>query len=205
MTDIGADVLKTGVTHPLPQHTQLLTRAPGMLGTAEMVSKVAHAIRTHRIPYTVIDPVCSISSEIPTFPFLIQSTPQVMVATTGHQLLAENAVDALIEELLPLATLLTPNIPEAELLVNHSAAPLNQKPDSVASMIDLAQRVLALGPKNVLLKGGHLPLADNEPGREDRLMVYNILVSKTEPMMVFKTRWLDSKNTHGTGCSLACE
>ncbi|KAF2673211.1 hypothetical protein BT63DRAFT_396951 [Microthyrium microscopicum] len=152
----------------------------GMLATAETVSVVADAIKRHSIPYSVIDPV--------------------MVATTGAKLLPEDAIEVLLKELLPVASLLTPNIPEAELLVKHSGLTLDQQTSTVHSLLELAKEVQNLGPKSVLLKGGHFPIRDEDTGD---LMIYNILVSEDEAPLVLKYPHQNSKNTHGTGCSLA--
>src|ERR1700761_5475686 len=81
-----------------------------------------------------------------------------MVSTTGAQLLPSTAVSVLVSQLLPLTTLLTPNVPEAELLVKQSGAKSDPSPSSLEDLVSLAEKVKALGPKNVLLKGGHLPL-----------------------------------------------
>ena len=114
MTDIGADVIKTG-----------------MLGNSAVIAAVCEALDQYAagIPL-VVDPV--------------------MVAKGGHALLAAEAVDALRRQLLPRATVITPNLPEAEALTGMTIV-------SVADMRLAAMTLLSLGVPAVLLKGGHLP------------------------------------------------
>ncbi len=101
----------------------------GMLATADVIHVVADALEYWRPPHVVLDPV--------------------MVATSGAKLLADDALDAMRERLLPLATVATPNLPEAELLLGVSIA------DGAAADAAL-QALLARGPAAVLLKGAHL-------------------------------------------------
>jgi hydroxymethylpyrimidine kinase/phosphomethylpyrimidine kinase len=127
-----------------------------------------------------------------------------MVATTGAQLLPEDAVQTLIAELLPITTLLTPNLPEAKLLLkcaNESVPDLR----TVNDIVKLTRAIQSLGPEYVLVKGGHLPLTkdrlfSSENASKD--MVLNVLYGQGETVL-FETPYIDSKNTHGTGCSLA--
>ena len=132
-----------------------------------------------------------------------------MVATTGSQLLPRTAVRHLRLRLLPMATILTPNIPEAKLLLQDAddlhkeATPIR----SVEDIIDLAQTVQALGPEYVLVKGGHVPLTsefDAANSETERKEVVDVLCSKDQTV-VFQMLYQPSRNTHGTGCSLACK
>jgi hydroxymethylpyrimidine/phosphomethylpyrimidine kinase len=110
----------------------------------------------------------------------------VMVAKGGAPLLRDDARQALVEKLLPKALLVTPNLPEAEAL-------------SGVKIVDAASReaacraILAFGPKAVLLKGGH---AQGE-------WVEDVLVTSEGRSEIFRSRRLDTKNTHGTGCTLS--
>jgi hydroxymethylpyrimidine/phosphomethylpyrimidine kinase len=137
----------------------------GMLATAEVIHAVADALESHRPPFVVLDPV--------------------MVATSGARLLAEDALDAMRTRLLPLATLLTPNIPEAELLFGH--------PIDDGGAADRAIAALrALGPHATLLKGGHLDEGETvvdryDDGRTDARFIHDRI----------------AVNGHGTGCTLA--
>ena len=161
----------------------------GMLASASTVDAVADALKRHGNPTTVVDPV--------------------MVATSGAQLLPNEAVSNLRENLLPLTTILTPNIPEARLLL-HDAGLGVPPTNSLEDIIHLARVLQSLGPKYVLVKGGHLPLTSqsrissiaNEAGRPKTIA--NVLYDGTE-VTIYETEYLPSNNTHGTGCSLACK
>jgi hydroxymethylpyrimidine kinase/phosphomethylpyrimidine kinase len=130
---------------------------------------------------------------------------EVMVSTSGSQLLPTDGIKAMREHLFPVTTVLTPNVPEA-LLILADAGHAFGNPKSVDDLISLAKAIQKLGPKYVLVKGGHLPLkmdgtiALTEAERE--LMV-DILYGKGEVFRI-EAVYQGSKNTHGTGCSLAC-
>jgi hydroxymethylpyrimidine kinase/phosphomethylpyrimidine kinase len=128
-----------------------------------------------------------------------------MISTSGSQLLPEVAVSTLIKELLPLTMILTPNLPEAKLLLK--TANISYKdPENVDDIIDIAKKIQDLGPKYVLVKGGHLPLTKGRlvsKDKADRDVVLNVLYGEGEVTMM-ETGYQDSRNTHGTGCSLAC-
>jgi hydroxymethylpyrimidine/phosphomethylpyrimidine kinase len=136
----------------------------GMLATAEIIHAVADALEHWRPPQLVLDPV--------------------MVATSGAKLLEDTALDALRTRLLPLATVVTPNIPEAELLLGRAI------PDQDAAESALSE-LLGLGTRAVLLKGGHLPGAR----MIDRL-------GNGQSRAQFEHGKLDCDG-HGTGCTLA--
>lgn len=136
----------------------------GMLANAEVIHAVADALEAHLAPHVVLDPV--------------------MVATSGAKLLADDALDALRARLLPLATLATPNIPEAELLLGHSI--------SAASAGEAVAALRALGPRAVLLKGGHLDEGDTVIDRFDD--------GTAGAEFVHDRIRVDG---HGTGCTLA--
>lgn len=128
-----------------------------------------------------------------------------MVATSGAKLLPDEAIKFLCDELLPVTTLLTPNIPEALLLLKT----VGRDPGTVADlegMKALAQDVARLGPKNVLIKGGHIPLTRDyraSKSDEENQILINVLYSEGT-FSVFESQYQVSRNTHGTGCSLAC-
>ena len=109
----------------------------------------------------------------------------VMVAKGGARLLDAGALGALVARLLPLATVLTPNLPEAELLTGLSIG-------SVAAMRAAATHLLGLGPRAVLLKGGHLP---GEAVTD--------LLATADCMESFSAPRIATAHTHGTGCTLA--
>lgn len=136
----------------------------GMLSSAETVKTVAQSIRKYHPEFIVIDPV--------------------MVSKGGHHLLQFDAISALKEIIFPMATIITPNIPEAEVLIK----------DTIHSAEDMKEACLAmkaLGAKAVLLKGGHL---NGEP---------NDLFFDGENFIWINGTRIHTKNTHGTGCTLS--
>ncbi len=137
----------------------------GMLATAELVGGVAASIRELGLGNFVLDPV--------------------MVATSGDRLLDADAVSAVLELLLPLATVVTPNLDEARLLTGEAI-------EGEAEMVRVAERLVALGAGAALVKGGHLP------GPE----VVDVLVDG-EGTRSWRRRKVDTTSTHGTGCTLS--
>ena len=130
-----------------------------------------------------IDAVCDeIEALAPGVPLVADP---VMVAKGGHRLLEPAAVDALTRRLLPLAAVLTPNLPEAEALAGVAV-------QDEAGMARAADKLLALGAKAVLLKGGHLP--------GDRVVDLLATPQGTER---FEDARIETRHTHGTGCTLA--
>ncbi|WP_439580056.1 bifunctional hydroxymethylpyrimidine kinase/phosphomethylpyrimidine kinase [Elioraea sp.] len=109
----------------------------------------------------------------------------VMVAKGGHRLLEESAVDALTRLLLPLAAVITPNVPEAEALSGTAILDLD-------GMRRAAEALLALGARAVLVKGGHLP--------GERVTDLLATLNGTD---VFESARVETRHTHGTGCTLA--
>ena len=158
----------------------------GMLASASTVDAVADALKKHGMPLTVVDPV--------------------MVATSGAQLLPEEAVHNIRTKLLPLTTILTPNIPEARTLLRNAGMDTFD-PESFNDILNIAKMVQSLGPRYVLVKGGHLPLTkDGRISRDeaDRHAVVDVLYDGRDAT-IYQTDYVRSKNTHGTGCSLACK
>ncbi len=140
----------------------------GMLHAPEIVRTVAWALRHYKVQRVVLDPV--------------------MVATSGDRLIAPETVQVLVDELFPLATVVTPNLDEAALLLG--------RPIRTAGELEAAARgLLALGTPAVLLKGGHLP------GDE----VADLLVEEDGPGPALRlaSPRIASRNTHGTGCTLS--
>jgi hydroxymethylpyrimidine/phosphomethylpyrimidine kinase len=136
----------------------------GMLATAAIVFAVAEAIERLRLPLVVVDPV--------------------MVAKSGDRLLAAEAEAAYRDRLIPLATVLTPNLPEAEALLGRPVRTL-------ADMRAAARDLHALGPRAVVVKGGHL-----EGDAIDVLF-------DGETLEELSTARIATANTHGTGCTSA--
>lgn len=134
-----------------------------------------------------------------------------MISTSGGQLFPNSAVKALSSLLVPRATVLTPNIPEAKLLAELAEGPTPLAEISSAEDLEkMAARIQSLGPKWVLLKGGHLPLTKDftvaESGKEGRepAIVMDVLYGEGKAIRI-QSAYQDSKNTHGTGCTLACK
>ncbi len=138
----------------------------GMLVSADIIWTVANAIKDKEIPL-VIDPV--------------------MIAKGGASLLRSEAVDALTSKLIPLATVVTPNIPEAEVITGLKIV-------TDADLNKAGEHILALGAKAVVIKGGHRSSA---PYAEDFFM------STTGERFSVRAPWVDTKDTHGTGCTYA--
>ncbi|MEZ0470402.1 bifunctional hydroxymethylpyrimidine kinase/phosphomethylpyrimidine kinase [Luteimonas salinilitoris] len=138
----------------------------GMLANADIIATVADALRAHAPPQVVLDPV--------------------MVATSGAKLLEDAALATLKRDLLPLATLVTPNLPEAELLLGRRIA-------DRAAMHAACRDLLAAGPGAVLLKGGHL---DDDAGT-----VIDLFADADGVRELVHARLPHS--AHGTGCTLA--
>lgn len=135
---------------------------------------------------------------------------KVMISTSGAQLLPLEAIRELSRHLLPLATIVTPNIPEALLILseNVDAAHAQRVVCSVADVEQLARQILGLGPKWVLVKGGHLPFRSDmtvAQTEEEKQVVVDVLVGPEDQVMRIESPYLASTSTHGTGCSLACE
>ncbi|EJF56289.1 hypothetical protein DICSQDRAFT_71741 [Dichomitus squalens LYAD-421 SS1] len=189
----------------------------GMLYDAENTRRVASTLRAHfedtaRIPPLIVDPVA--------------------VSTSGHTLLHPEAVDVMAKELFPLAALITPNKPEAELLLSRKEGSADARIETLEDMLSASERLLALGPKAVLVKGGHISLTladvrkvvasrpdlavvqENFLGENMEILQVNEQVLNARPLVVdvlreaksvtlFVSPRIESMNTHGTGCTLA--
>jgi hydroxymethylpyrimidine/phosphomethylpyrimidine kinase len=138
----------------------------GMLHSPEVVEVVAWAIDHYGLKQVVLDPV--------------------MVATSGDRLIAEETVSVLVRELFPRVQLITPNLDEASLLLQHPLTAADQ-------LHNAAQALLDMGAKAVLLKGGHLP-GD---------VLCDVLQTPGNDAVVFEATRIHSRNVHGTGCSLS--
>jgi hydroxymethylpyrimidine/phosphomethylpyrimidine kinase len=137
----------------------------GMLATAAIVEAVAAAIEDMNLPHVVVDPV--------------------MIAKGGDRLLEADAISAMRLELLPRAQFVTPNVPEAEVLGEMSIR-------SLEDMRRAGRRILELGPRVVLIKGGHLD------GPES----IDVACTTAETFDIRRPR-IDTRHTHGTGCTLS--
>lgn len=127
-----------------------------------------------------------------------------MISTSGSHLLPEDAVQNIREKLLPMTTVLTPNMPEAKLLLRDAGMKADE-PKNLDDVIQLAKQIQTLGPKNVLLKGGHLPLTAERkiPTRPEEASIVVDVLWDGSNVTLFQSDLIRTKNTHGTGCSLA--
>lgn len=149
----------------------------GMLFSEPIITLVANFLRQYanRIPI-VLDPV--------------------MVAKSSHALLQPDAISALKAELIPISTIITPNLPEGYALMDEkSPLPLQchtqQKEQSLQKKLGI--KLLTLGANAVLLKGGHASGCTAD----------DLFIAQNEPSVLLSTERIDSKNTHGTGCTLS--
>lgn len=137
----------------------------GMLFDAAIIRTVAETLQRHQVPHLVVDPV--------------------MVAKGGAKLLLDEAVEALRRDLLPIASVVTPNLPEAECLTGMQVQTLEQ-------MKDAAKAIHQYGVQNVMVKGGHLPgehLVD--------------LLFDGQVFYEFAHKRIETRHTHGTGCTFS--
>ena len=137
----------------------------GMLHSKKVIEAIIKSLKIIKIKKIVLDPV--------------------MVAKGGAKLINEEAVNAIKFKLIKNVFLITPNIPEAEVLTGV-------KINNLEDMVFSAYKLITLGAKNVLIKGGHLKSKK----------MYDVLVNKNE-ILVFKSKKYTTKNTHGTGCTLS--
>ena len=137
----------------------------GMLHSTEVIKKVLKALKKIKVRKIILDPV--------------------MIAKGGARLIDEKAIKILKKELIKKVDLITPNIPEAEVLTE-------MKINTVEDMILAANKLIVLGAKNVLIKGGHL----------NKKKLFDIFLSKKD-FKIFESKKFITKNTHGTGCTLS--
>ena len=149
---------------PIFQDARIAAAKTGMLPTAEIVAEVARLFREEDLPAPVVDPV--------------------MVSTSGHDLIGEPAFEILKRDLLPLARVVTPNIPEAERLAGFSIR-------TEADMRRAAEAIKSLNARAVLVKGGHLSSATD------------ILLDENGIFTEFREEFIDVGEVHGSGCTLS--
>ena len=138
----------------------------GMLSRTDIIAAVADGIKKWKPPFVVLDPV--------------------MVATSGDRLIREDATAAIVNDLFPRVTLITPNLAEAATLLNQAMA------STETEMQKQGEALIGLGAKAVLMKGGH--------GTSDESVDLLITPSGTKR---YAARRVSTKNTHGTGCTLS--
>ena len=146
----------------------------GMLPTKEIVEEVARLCRETKLPAPVVDPM--------------------MCSTAGQALIDDDAFSVIQMELLPLACVITPNIPEAERLVGFAIT-------KEADMRRAAEEIRALGARAVLIKGGHLGGRRQDPGELREAI--DVLLDEAGKFTVFREQFVDVGEVHGSGCTLS--
>lgn len=136
----------------------------GMVPTAEIAEAIAEKLAEYDAKNIVLDPV--------------------MVATSGDKLVEDNVINTIIEKLIPLATIVTPNIPEAEVILDRTIA-------NDMDCLKAAQKLARDFKTSVLLKGGHLKTSAND------------LLFSNGKLINFRGEHIETNNTHGTGCTLS--
>lgn len=152
---------------PVIRDLDVAAAKTGMLPTAEIVAEVARIFREEGLQPPVVDPV--------------------MVSTSGHDLIGDEAFQILKTQLLPLARVVTPNIPEAERLAGFAIS-------DEADMRRAAEAIRSLGARAVLVKGGHRPINDQ---------ALDLLLDETGRLVEFREPYIDAGEIHGSGCTLS--
>ncbi len=161
-----AETLRAQV-EPVIRDLNVAAAKTGMLPTAEIVAEVARLFSEQPLPAPVVDPV--------------------MVSTSGHDLIGDEAFQILKTRLLPLARIVTPNIPEAERLAGFSI-------QSEAEMRRAAEAIRSLGARAVLVKGGH---------RAIQQQAIDVLLDEDGRFVELREEYLDVGEIHGSGCTLS--
>lgn len=138
----------------------------GMVHTPELAEVIVHTLKKYpKIPI-VFDPV--------------------MVATSGHRLIEEETISTIVDQLFPIAEIITPNMDEAAILADMEVKTLED-------METAGKKILKYGCKNILLKGGH----------QDTPKITSLLLGKNGESISFETEKFTTSNTHGSGCTLS--
>jgi len=162
--EVDVDVISSQLD-AVAEDFAIMALKTGMLSSAAIIETAAAGIERHRLGPLVVDPV--------------------MVAKSGDRLLAEDAVDALRRRLLPLAAVVTPNIPEAEVLVGQA---IRTRDDRLAA----ARSIMEQGAKAVVIKGGH---SEDDP-------IVDLLVD-SQGVHEYRAARIVTTSTHGTGCTFS--
>jgi hydroxymethylpyrimidine kinase/phosphomethylpyrimidine kinase len=171
---------------PVIEDFRVACAKTGMLPTREVIAEVARLFRETHLPAPVVDPVVR--------------------STSGYDLIDDEALAALVRELLPLARVVTPNIPEAERITGLRI-------EDEEGMRRAARVMREMGARAVLVKGGHLKeivdsvsrvaegVADGDAGAGERVALD--LLDDDGRETLFRGEWVESTSTHGTGCTLS--
>jgi hydroxymethylpyrimidine/phosphomethylpyrimidine kinase len=162
---------------PVIEDFSVASAKTGMLPTREVIAEVARLFRQTGLPAPVVDPVVR--------------------STSGYDLIDDDALSALVRELMPLARVVTPNIPEAERITGLLI-------DDEEGMRRAARAMREMGARAVLVKGGHLKgmrdggwrMADGAPSATD-------VLDDEGRVTLFQEEWVETTSTHGTGCALS--
>jgi len=138
----------------------------GMVHTPQLVDTIVNTLSKYAKIPIVFDPV--------------------MVATSGHHLIEEETIAALVQKLFPIADVITPNMDEASILANMQVRTLDD-------MYIAGEKILNMGCKSILLKGGH----------QETDMITSLYFDKTGKVYTFETEKFETNNTHGSGCTLS--
>jgi hydroxymethylpyrimidine kinase/phosphomethylpyrimidine kinase len=149
------------------QDLEIAAAKTGMLPTAEIVAEVARLFSEEALPAPVVDPV--------------------MVSTSGHDLIGDEAFQVLKTRLLPVARVVTPNIPEAERLAGFSI-------ENETDMRRAAETIRALGARAVLVKGGHRAIQNQ---------AVDLLLDEAGNFVELREEFINVGEVHGSGCTLA--
>ena len=161
---------------PILDDFEIAALKTGMLPTREIIEETARIIAENNWKNFVVDPVVR--------------------STSGFDLIDDKALRVLIEKLFPLSTVITPNIPEAERIAE-------MKIENVEDIKKAAKIMQSFGAKNVLIKGGHIPIADLGVGISDSARTAKDFLFVGEDLHVFEDEFIETNATHGTGCTLA--
>ena len=189
----GSSVV-TAVTAQNTQRVSAVHIVPALIVAAQVKAVLsdigADAIKTGMLANAeIIQAVAKSLQEFPTIPLVVDP---VMVAKSGDDLLAKEAVQTLRGVLFPLAEIVTPNVPEAEVLVGRRL-------ESEADFIAAAKMIFEMGARNVVIKGGHRPPSHTESG----LPIIVDLFYDGRQVLPVEGPFIDTPHTHGTGCTFA--
>ncbi len=165
-----------GQVEPIIQDYPIAALKTGMLPNREIIEEAAQIIKENYLENLVVDPVVR--------------------STSGFDLIDDAALRVLIEQLFPLAEVVTPNLPEAERIAR-------MKIENEQDIKEAARIMHDFGAKNVLIKGGHLPISDlkEQANAQDRKAIDYLFVGND--LRIYETEFIETNATHGTGCTLA--
>ena len=176
-----------GQVEPIVEDFEIAALKTGMLPTREVIEEVARLVQANNLKNFVVDPVVR--------------------STSGFNLIDDEALKTLIEKLFPLADIVTPNLPEAERIVQ-------MKIENETDIEKAAKIMQSFGAKNVLIKGGHISILDfgfwisdlekSEGQRtKDKGQTARDFLFIGDDKHIFEAEWIETTATHGTGCTLA--